>query len=309
MGEILAFRAASAPRELITVNREASMHVCLQAMINNKISSVPVLDAHGHVVGVVDMVDVCRTLVEGLSEAEGWKTWPDYKFAEFLDEICVSDGVDLSKGDPLLVANASTSVASVMKFFSSGLSHRCIVRFDDIHEYGIISQVDLVAWLASKIDEDEDIRKIFLNIPLLEELKNRSSENHQVVMASWSTTVFEILKLLVKERVHAVALVDEAGKLQANFSATDLMQIDAGSVHDIRLSGKDYLKKYSRCSLTPISFLDDESANLAETLMMFSGVGIHRIWLVDSPMFSKFTPTGVFTVTDVLQIANKHFLS
>jgi len=196
-----------------------------------------------------------------------------------------------------------------MKFFASGLAHRCVVRFDELHGYGIVSQVDLTAWLASIIDEDVDIRKAFLNVPLLDELKNRSSETHEVVKAPWTASVYEILKLLLKENVHAIALVDETDKLQANFSATDLMHIEAASVHDIRLSGKDYLKKYSRGSLTPISFLNNETANLAETLMMFSGIGIHRIWLVDSPMYSTFTPTGVFTVTDVLQITHKHFVS
>jgi len=309
LDEILASRDESAPRELITVNQDSSMHACLQAMISHHVSSVPVLDAHGHVIRVVDMPDVCRTLVEGLSEAEGWKSWPDYKFAELLDEIAVADAVDFSKGDPLLVANSSTSVESVMKFFAAGVNHRCVVRFDGLHEYGIISQVDLVSWIASKIEENTDIQKKFLDIPLFDELKNRSLQAHKVVSALWSSSVFDVLKLLLEEKVHAIALVDENGKLQANFSATDLMHIDAGSVHDIQLSGRNYLKKYSRCSLTPISFLDNETGNLAETVMMFSGIGIHRIWLVDSPMYSTFQPTGVFTVTDVLQVTHKHFFS
>jgi len=277
-------------------------------MKSNKVSSVPVLDAIGRVVGVVDMTDICRMLVERLSEVEGWKTWPDFNVGELLDAIPISDGVDFSKGEPLLISNALSSVESIICPLSSGLAHYCIVRFDEVNEYGIISQVDIATWLASISEEHSDLHKNFSDICLLGELKNRSMESHQVVQVMWTESVFDILKLMLKERVHAVALVDATGRLQGNFSLTDLMHIDSGSVCDIRLSGKDYLKKFSSCSLTPISFLDNETANLAESLMLFSGMGIHRIWLVDSPVCAKFTPTGVFTVTDVLKIAYDHFL-
>jgi CBS domain-containing protein len=310
LGDVLAFRSTITPRELVTVGYEASMHDCLRAMIDNKVSAIPVLDEYSKVVGIVDMTDVCRTLIEGLSEAEGWKTWPDYKFSELLGEIPVTDGVDFAKGDPLLVTSSESSVKSIMKFFSSGLAHRCVIRYEgDMKGFGIVSQVDVASWIASKIDEDEELRQAFLDIPLLSELQNRSSESHHIVQALWTDSVFDILKLMMKEQVRAVGLVDEQGKLQGNFSASDLVHLDDGSVADIRLTGKEYLKKYSSWSLTPVSFLDNESANLGEALMMFSAIGIHRVWLVNSPMYEKFQPTGVMTVTDVLHIAQKHFFS
>jgi len=308
LGEILAFKDPSSPRELITVHEDDSLHICLVVMISNKISSVPVLDATGRVVGVVDMTDICRMLVERLSEVEGWKTWPDFNVSELLDSIRICDGVDFSKGDPLLISNAAASVESIICPLSTGLSHYCVVRFDEGNEYGIISQVDIASWLASLSEEHSELFEKFSEVSLLGELRNRSSESHQVVQILWTESVFDILKLMLREKVHAVALVDAKGKLQGNFSTSDLMFIDAGSVCDIRLSGKEYLKKFSRCSLTPISFLDDENANLAESLMLFSGMGIHRIWLVCSPVCAKFAPTGLFTVTDVLKIAYDHFL-
>eukprot|EP00475_Leptophrys_vorax_P033911 TRINITY_DN5407_c0_g1_i1.p1 TRINITY_DN5407_c0_g1~~TRINITY_DN5407_c0_g1_i1.p1 ORF type:complete len:341 (-),score=104.38 TRINITY_DN5407_c0_g1_i1:52-1029(-) len=312
LGEVItASRNAESPREFVAVGRDASMNQCLKAMTENQVSAIPVLDNASHkVIGVVDTMDVARTLVDGLSESEdSWKSWPDYRFDELLDEIPVADAVDFNHGDPLLVSSSKSSVASVMKFFASGLAHRCIVRFDDAEtmHYGVVTQVDIASWLASVIDEDAELRKPFMEISLIPELKNRSSETHEVVKALWTDSVFELLNLMIKTGVRAVALVDDEGSLKGNFSSTDLVHIDAGSVADIMLSGKDYLTKYSRWSLTPICFLDNEKANLGETLMMFSGIGLHRVWLVDSPAFSKFKPTGVFTVTDVLQLTHRHF--
>eukprot|EP00475_Leptophrys_vorax_P016944 TRINITY_DN2345_c0_g1_i1.p1 TRINITY_DN2345_c0_g1~~TRINITY_DN2345_c0_g1_i1.p1 ORF type:complete len:327 (+),score=69.35 TRINITY_DN2345_c0_g1_i1:4524-5504(+) len=305
LGEVLAYRSPHAPRELITVNNASSLNQCLRAMAEKKVSAVPVLK-NGKVVGIVDMVDVCRTLVDRLAEVQEWKTWPDIKFSELLEEIPVSEVVDFSRGDPLLLSNAASSVSSVMKFFASGVAHRCVVSFDDEKEYGIVSQVDIASWLASKVTEDLEYRKYFLEVPLIDELKNRSSQSHQVVQALWTESVYDILKTLVRENVHAVALVDEEGRLQANFSSTDLVHIDVGVVSDIRLSGREYLQKYSRWSLTPLAILHNEKSTLAESIMLFAGIGIHRIWLVDSPMDAKFSPTGVITVTDVLQIVHKH---
>jgi len=144
---------------------------------------------------------------------------------------------------------------------------------------------------------------------LVNELRNRSSESHQIVQALWSDSVYDILKVLIKEGVHAVGLVDDTGKLQANFSASDLIHLDKVLISDIRLSGKEYLKKYSVSSLTPLSLLHDQSTTLADALLIFTAMGLHRVWLVDSPMDSRFSPVGVVTISDVLQITNKHFLS
>jgi CBS domain-containing protein len=307
LGEVVAYRTPHAPRELVSVEPTSSVHACLKAMADKKVSAVPVIDAtQNKVVGMVDMVDVCRTLVNKLADVDEWKSWPDVKFSELLDETQVSQVVDFAHGDPLLISNAAASVGSVMKFFSSGLAHHLLVNYDNEREFGILSQVDVANWLASKVTEDLDFRKFLMEVPLIGELKNRASKTHQVVQAQWTESVYDILKKLVRENVHAIALVDEEGRLQGNFSATDLVHIDLGSVSDIRLSGKEYLTKYSRWSLTPLAILDNEKSTLAESIMLFSGIGIHRIWLVDSPMDSKFSPTGVISVTDVLQIVHSH---
>jgi len=286
-----------------------SMQVCLNVMIDNKVSSVAVLDARGRAVGLIDLIDVCRVLVDELSEDEDWKSWPSTKFSDLLAVTPVTKAFNFNSGDPLLVARADAPVGSMMKFFSSGLVHRCLIHVEDGMEYGIVSQTDVCNWICSKIEEDPQLQAEFSNIYLMNELKNRSSESHQIVQALWSDSVYDILKVLIKEQVHAVGLVDETGKLRANFSASDLIHLDKVLISDIRLSGKEYLKKYSSTSLTPLSLLHDQSTTLADALLIFSAMGLHRVWLVDSPMDSRFSPVGVVTISDVLQIINKHFLS
>jgi len=309
LGEVLACRSASAPSQLITVNNEASMQVCLNAMIANNVSAVPVLDAQGRAVGIVDMVDVCRVLVEELSEVQDWKSWPSIKFSELLAITPVTKAVDFNRGEPLLVARAEAPVESIMKFLSSGLVHRCLVHVKEGVEYGIISQTDICSWLSSKIEEDPELQREFSNISLMGEMRNRSSESHKVVQALWSDSVYDILKILVKEDVRAVGLVDGKGKLQANFSANDLIQLDAALVSDIRLSGMEFLQKYSGSSLPPLALLQDQSTTLADAVMIFTAMGLHRVWLVDSPIDSRFSPVGVVTLSDVLKVTSQHFSS
>eukprot|EP00475_Leptophrys_vorax_P006748 TRINITY_DN1421_c0_g1_i1.p1 TRINITY_DN1421_c0_g1~~TRINITY_DN1421_c0_g1_i1.p1 ORF type:complete len:322 (+),score=94.70 TRINITY_DN1421_c0_g1_i1:137-1102(+) len=308
LGEVLACRSPTSPKTLVHVKDDASVHACLKAMTENKISSVPVFDAQMKVVGMVDMTDVCRALVNELSEVQDWKTWPDLQLSELLQDTPVTKVVDFARGDPLLISTASSSIASIMKFFSAGLAHRCLIHFDKENEYGIVSQIDVASWLAGKIDEDLDLRKSLQSISLMDEVKNRSSETGSIVQAAMTDSVLDILKLMVRENVPAVGLVDETGRLQANFSATDLVHIDAGVLSDVRLSGAEYLKKYARWSLTPLSLLQDQSTSVSDAILIFSGMGLHRVWLVDSPMDSRFSPTGVVTITDVLHIIQTHFL-
>lgn len=193
-----------------------------------------------------------------------------------------------------------------MRFFASGLVHRCVVHMEEKSDYAVLSQVDLASWLGNKVADNVELREIFSKIPLISELKNRSSETHQVVQSNLNETVFHTLQKMDRDRVQAVAVVDDSGRLQGNFSVSDLIHLDSAKMADLKLSVEDYLKKNSKWSLTPLAILNDKETMLAETIMLFSGIGVHRIWLVDSPMDSSFTPSGVVSVTDVLQIVKRH---
>lgn len=99
--EVLAHKPVSAPRELVSVNIGSSVSACLTKMISAKVTSIPLMDDSGKCVGIVDMRDIAATLVANLSSIDEWKTWPDIKFSELLENAPVKNVVDFAHGDPL----------------------------------------------------------------------------------------------------------------------------------------------------------------------------------------------------------------
>jgi CBS domain-containing protein len=115
-----------------------------------------------------------------------------------------------------------------------------------------------------------------------------------------------------------VALVNDAGKLAGNFSATDLkvrihtphgLQSLVGTLssrcieneqglYDETMpklldTAEDYLEKFSPSSLKPACVrLDTTVADAVKTMVEDH---VHRLWVIDD----DFKPTGVITMTDL----------
>jgi len=140
----------------ISVGENDPLVDCLDMMLKHKISAVPVMkngeDSDGqviHCIGIVDVYDVLKFLVKELEVIEGWTGWAPVKFRELMQGVKVKDIMDLAHGDPLVVGNAKSSLKSVVRFFSSGLSHRCVVHLKG-NDFAVLSQVDVMHFLAKK---------------------------------------------------------------------------------------------------------------------------------------------------------------
>jgi len=142
------------------------------------------------------------------------------------------------------------------------------------------------------------------DVPLTEYLHNRSWSQHDVVAGKLSDTVMDALKTMYNSNVSAIAIVDDAGKLVANFSAADVLNLELGHLADLNLSIGEYLKKYSNWSLTPLA-VQKEDGFLADAVILFSALSVHRLWIVDSSTFERFAPIGVVTLTDMFSMFNK----
>jgi len=136
-----------------------------------------------------------------------------------------------------------------------------------------------------------------LDIPLLEKLTSRSFEETVAVKASDS--ILKVLLLMKKKAVSAVAVIHPVTEnIVGNFSASDLLKLKSCDLSDLCMQVKTFLEIYSPTSTVPQT-IESQGTTLGETIKLFSQLGIHRLWMIDSSTGSS-VPVGVVTLTDIM---------
>jgi CBS-domain-containing membrane protein len=302
--EILASK--SSPHAFSYAHRDDSLFNVAQTMLKQHISALPILDTHNKCVGIIDIKDVMILLVRKLDEISDWASWSSAQFEQFMQEIPAGQVMDPSRGDPLILTHAKAPMKQVIRFFASGLAHRCVVHVDE-DKFEVLSQIDVANFLGKAFSEEtpndaqKKIRDNLEAVQLMEHLRNRSVEAHHVVSCRENDLVIDAVKKLFHEEVSALAVVDENNKLLANFSLADILHLEFASFTDLNLSVGQFLKKYSRWSYTPMA-LQKNDGTLADVVVLISALGIHRLWVVDSSAYEHFSPIAVVTLTDVFSI-------
>lgn len=138
-------------RQVVTVTPNTSIFVAAQLMLQHKISGLPVVDAGGHVVGIVSEHDLLRDDGKGIKgspwlqlmiEPEGLAEQParlrDRKISEVMTR------------DPITIAPASSLRDACQLIEDRGIKRLPVVQ--DGKLVGIIARADLVRALAQSIE-------------------------------------------------------------------------------------------------------------------------------------------------------------
>jgi len=292
---------ASMPRKLVSINSKSTLAEALKVLNDNMIISVPIIDGE-NCVGIIDNIDIINYLNKQFENIREWLANSEVSVEGVFSEVLVSEVVDFAHGDPFVVTSENATIQSVMKFFASGWSHRCVVKTKE--GYAILTQYDIVKLLADSMQSDKNLYELCEAIFLLDRLNSRSLSDETITIGS-TASVFEALDRMIQKQVHALAVVDETddGRIVGNFSATDLLNVGYGQFKEFSLSVYEFLEKYSPASLTPVT-VEADWTSLANVLDLFSKLGLHRLWIVDSESQASF-PIGVVTLTDVLKIVNQ----
>lgn len=258
----------------ISIREDDSLFRCLEMMMEYDVDCIPLMmespKSTLRCVGIVDCRDIMEFLLNELPtfdhqhKRKSWKDWSQEESEQFLKTVRIRQVMDLSRGDPLLLTEAKTPFESVLKFFASGLSHRCVVHLGD--RYGVLSQIDVVSWFAKvccgQEDDDELTRTLKSKAHIIEKLSEtmksvnlvhqlqESCAKHRILQvlltASQKASVFRILQMMQNRQISGVAIVDDenttdkteeqdqmeenqlffvAGNLLADFSIEDLKYI------------------------------------------------------------------------------------
>jgi CBS domain-containing protein len=248
---------------------------------------------------------------------EGLKVFLAAKVREFMN---------LNRGDPLLLADANSSLLSIFNFLASGLSHRAVVHIGK--NYAILSQLDVTVWFVQLIGDMKiampkvsmefrtEVKQKLESTPLWQALQEQSQKHLNLkVLASarTSNSVLEVMKKMFENSASAIAVVDakdffQGGPLVGEFSYEHLMCIEnlscgAHGISDLNLPVMEFLRIIGR-GLAPITldigkfpYNPKQGMSLADALKVLSEKRSSRIWIT-----ADGSPIGVVSLTDLLRL-------
>ena len=323
---------AGGPDAVVCVQADTKISdTMIKALACGDISSVLVMDHHQQPLGFFDWADAvsftCFTLdvdelrapmLDAGHEGAAAAAARHQRIRERLVETNVRSVVDFSNRDPVRKLPMRSSALDAARLFKDGI-HRVLLTDDDGRPRGVLAQSDLCKYLY---------HHLFLPSVKLVSEKSVSEvgvgRKRHVFHALASATLRHCIEVMHCNHISGIAIVDAAGTVQGNFSATDLGPLflhmaRAAKSHSAPLSAPasrsaadsrldelmfdmpvgEYLALVSPQSLEPITLHEKSTVDEAITKLMTSHV--HRAYLVDE----SAKPIGLVDLTDLVSVIFK----
>eukprot|EP00299_Pterocystis_sp_00344_P012721 c6142_g1_i1.p1 GENE.c6142_g1_i1~~c6142_g1_i1.p1 ORF type:complete len:315 (+),score=70.28 c6142_g1_i1:34-945(+) len=273
--------------QVITLKNNDSVWKAVKTLEQNGIQSCPVVNANNEFEGFVDVGDLTNFIVACSPDPSTLKDRPlqDLEIAgRAISLVPVSRVLAMfcKESTPIYATDPATHAAQV---FQTNTHH--VVVFDAEQKIAhVCSQSDVVRYLSTRLPDQ------MKSIPL----SSYGFGVCDVFTVTANTTVLAALQKLALTKVNALPVVDAAGKLVGNFSASDLAGLYTAGVPDFGMGVGDYLAHHSPKSLTPICV--NPSHSLHECIKVLSDNGIHHAWSVDE----HGVPIGLVSLTDIIKL-------
>jgi CBS domain-containing protein len=270
----------------------------LKAISTHRITAVPVFEGGpadcpwaGRCIGWLDMRSIMLYLAWGK-----YKVDPENSSGVVFDsklnfgKTQVKELLRLSpENETSWVYPADKPVQLLVDAFSKGV-HRALVSFPpqdgkQSHRIEFVTQTDIVRWIYHSQSAfgsclDRSIREM-----IVEGKKLATIRDHD--------TALDGLRKASQLDLSAVGIVDSAGKLVGNLSASDLRGLDVTRLHEVVQDVRQFLQKHSPTSLQPQTV--PVSATLRSAVQKMLQNRLHRVWIVDA----AGAPVGVCSMTDI----------
>lgn len=294
-------QVVEAGRQIHCVAAGDSVESAVQLLSTHKIQSCPVLKTVGGkkvCQGMVDMLDVASYVV---SVAPTDRELEDHELRRLemagraIALVPVSQVIDISGRDPLVPVFETSPVSQVCAVFATGVHHVAIFNDSEDAVTNVLSQTDLLKFLNAHLHMGDS--KIVGGKTLAELGLGQGG----CVSVTDGHTVIDGLRKMQEKNVTCLAIVHrDTDRLQANFSASDLVGLYQENFPAFKSAIPAFLEKYSEKSLSPIVCQPDST--LIDVVKLLSEHGIHHLWVVDG----DYKPTGIVSITDICKVINNY---
>jgi len=281
-----------------------------------EVISAPIVNEKKNIIGVVDVLDIVLFIlglfpkdvpIENLNEQELRKV---LSTGSKFENLPISQVLTLSQNikrdyQHVFTVKKSTPLDKLLEMFFQGVHRVLVVEEDSDDVINLVSQSDLLGLLAQCLPylEEKEIKKTVQELNLSVDTKHLTS-----VLAD--TKTIEVLSMMQpninKPIFSAVPIVDKAGHLIGNFSASNLMGLRQSSFVSLLLpvlsflvvqpETNDFKKNLTRFkSVHPVSCHPTTSFDTIVERMVAHRV--HRLWVVEDQKV-----VGVVSIGDVFKV-------
>jgi len=249
------------------------------------ILSAPVLHSDNNFcLGSVDVMDLVAYALDVPRRSSSWEEATKERFQSPLYKALGSSG-----NNPFLPVGENASVINVIRtLFGYGVHRVPVVSVNgsSTEITGILSQMDVIHFLAASILEDPELSDMASKT-----VSQLSLVPGQVVSIVDTCNLHSAFDLLIANKISGLAVVNTHGQLVGNISASDFKGFTESTV----LQLDEQVGKFVQYQM-PITCKRTDT--LYELLLQFSSAMVHRVYIVDD----SFVPVGIVSLTDIMKI-------
>jgi CBS domain-containing protein len=271
-------------KNLISFTTSTSLDQAIKILDQNKILSAPVFDSESkQMIALVDILDIVTFVTLGSENKE----------PNILTQLCESKISDLIEQvwstKDIYVVPHSESLLKVLESFVKFKKHRALAVDPHKKEIVLVSETDLTKFLLKHAQEIGPILQ-----QRIEDLNLVNPLGKSVHFISVNESALAAFQKMKQQNVHALAILNEDGKLVGNISASDLRNIDVEKLAHVNKSVVQFLESIGR-KWVPVT---GKPRTLLEEAMSIATVAeVHRIWVTNE----QEKPLGVLTLSDLFQ--------
>lgn len=194
------------------------------------------------------------------------------------------------------IESAHKDVLDAMEQFSKGVHRALVLPVDEASskEVKLLTQTDVVSFLFEVRSSSASLERLFNS--RLKDVR-RPDFKRDIVCVSLTDGLISALHVVLESRVHAVAVVDDEGKLMSYLSVSDLRGIGASRLLSMRtLSVDSFLRQKEPCGSIPTPFTCSREDRLEDIVASMLRLHFHRVWLINE----YGQPTDVLALTDII---------
>jgi len=295
------------PKVIASITPNDTIHTILQVLNTNKILSAPVCDLSANsLVGVVSMADIAIALLSYIGDhAVGRDAVVSIeKHGEEFMKLTASKVLQVSQifgkfNEINFPIKVGSPLLHVLDLFSRSV-HRVPVLSEDGMLVNYLTQTEVIQFMAQSLYLMDEIPAMSIDALGI-------CNYGKVISVRETESVMNVIKILTSRGISAVPVVDDQGRLLANFSLSNLKGLQRENFGELFLPVLDYLQLQriketeNFVAINNVKALRPQSCKSSDlfeaTIYKLVATKVHRLWVIDN----QFKVVGVIAIGDLFK--------